>query len=117
MSNRRRGWESGLPKKETEIRWSLLQSTQLATKLDRYDHSSLSSFYHFFFIFIYFILIFIFNIFFVLQNPDAIQVNFCGNSRKSMHVSVEASLKKLQTSYIDLLYVHWCMYMRRKKEE
>ncbi|KAG1822881.1 NADP-dependent oxidoreductase domain-containing protein [Suillus subaureus] len=26
---------------------------------------------------------------------------------KSMHLSVEASLKKLRTSYIDILYVHW----------
>lgn len=26
---------------------------------------------------------------------------------KSMHISVEASLKKLRTSYIDILYVHW----------
>ena len=32
---------------------------------------------------------------------------FGGNSTKSLHVSVEASLKKLQTSYIDILYVHW----------
>jgi aryl-alcohol dehydrogenase-like predicted oxidoreductase len=24
-----------------------------------------------------------------------------------MHLSVEASLKKLRTSYIDILYVHW----------
>ena len=24
-----------------------------------------------------------------------------------MHVSVEASLKKLRTDYIDILYVHW----------
>ncbi len=24
-----------------------------------------------------------------------------------MHISVEASLKKLRTSYIDLLYLHW----------
>lgn len=24
-----------------------------------------------------------------------------------MHVSVEASLKKLRTSYIDILYLHW----------
>lgn len=32
---------------------------------------------------------------------------FSGNSTKSMHVSVEASLKKLRTTYIDILYVHW----------
>ena len=29
------------------------------------------------------------------------------NHTKSVHVSVEASLKKLRTSYIDILYVHW----------
>lgn len=34
-------------------------------------------------------------------------VNFCGNSRKSLHLSVRDSLKKLQTDYIDLLYLHW----------
>ncbi|KAK5172788.1 uncharacterized protein LTR77_002908 [Saxophila tyrrhenica] len=33
--------------------------------------------------------------------------NFQGNHSKSLHVSLAASLKKLQTSYIDLLYVHW----------
>jgi predicted oxidoreductase len=32
---------------------------------------------------------------------------YVGNSVKSMHVSVEGSLKKLKTSYIDILYVHW----------
>jgi aryl-alcohol dehydrogenase-like predicted oxidoreductase len=36
-----------------------------------------------------------------------IHVNFSGNSAKSLHESVAASLKKLQTDYIDLLYVHW----------
>ncbi|KAK3390986.1 norsolorinic acid reductase [Podospora didyma] len=36
-----------------------------------------------------------------------IMANYGGNSTKSLHVSVEASLRKLQTSYIDLLYVHW----------
>jgi len=36
-----------------------------------------------------------------------ILVNTTGNGTKSLHLSVEASLKKLQTSYIDLLYVHW----------
>ncbi|TEB30616.1 Aldo/keto reductase [Coprinellus micaceus] len=30
-----------------------------------------------------------------------------GNSVKSMQVSVAASLKKLRTDYIDLLYIHW----------
>ncbi|EGN98352.1 hypothetical protein SERLA73DRAFT_109791 [Serpula lacrymans var. lacrymans S7.3] len=35
------------------------------------------------------------------------QVNYVGNNIKSMHISVDASLKKLQTSYIDILYLHW----------
>ena len=30
-----------------------------------------------------------------------------GNSAKSLQVSVGKSLKKLRTSYIDLLYLHW----------
>ncbi|ETS83176.1 Norsolorinic acid reductase [Pestalotiopsis fici W106-1] len=36
-----------------------------------------------------------------------IAANFTGNGTKSLHTSVNASLKKLQTDYIDLLYVHW----------
>ncbi|KAJ8063412.1 hypothetical protein OCU04_008632 [Sclerotinia nivalis] len=36
-----------------------------------------------------------------------ILINTGGNGTKSLHVSIEASLKKLRTSYIDLLYVHW----------
>lgn len=32
---------------------------------------------------------------------------YAGNSAKSLHVSVDASLKKLRTTYIDLLYLHW----------
>jgi len=39
--------------------------------------------------------------------PHAVYV---GNNIKSMHVSVEESLKKLRTDYIDLLYVHWWDY-------
>lgn len=38
---------------------------------------------------------------------NKIMANFTGNGTKSLHTSVEASLKKLQTDYIDLLYVHW----------
>src|ERR1700730_13353524 len=32
---------------------------------------------------------------------------YTGNHVKSMLLSVEASLKKLRTHYIDILYVHW----------
>lgn len=32
-----------------------------------------------------------------------IMANFTGNGSKSLHTSVEASLQKLQTSYIDLV--------------
>ena len=35
------------------------------------------------------------------------KVLYTGNNIKSMHISVEASLKKLRTTYIDILYVHW----------
>lgn len=34
------------------------------------------------------------------------QISFHGNSKKSMTTSVDASLKKLRTHYIDILYVH-----------
>ena len=44
------------------------------------------------------------------QKSIPIQVNYTGNSLKSLHVSVEASLKKLRTTYIDILYVHWWDY-------
>ncbi|CAK5265822.1 unnamed protein product [Mycena citricolor] len=37
----------------------------------------------------------------------ALEVNYAGSNRKSMTLSVEASLKKLRTSYIDILYVHF----------
>jgi len=33
--------------------------------------------------------------------------SYVGNNMKSLHLSLEASLKKLRTSYIDILYVHW----------
>lgn len=34
-------------------------------------------------------------------------VNFCGNHKKSLHMSLRDSLAKLQTDYIDVLYLHW----------
>lgn len=38
--------------------------------------------------------------------------NLCGNSRKSMHVSIRDSLRKLQTDYIDIFYVHFVSKLR-----
>ncbi|OQU94892.1 hypothetical protein CLAIMM_01178 [Cladophialophora immunda] len=43
----------------------------------------------------------------VFSEPQLQQSNFGANSTKSLVLSVEASLKKLRTSYIDLLYVHY----------
>ncbi|KAL2809386.1 NADP-dependent oxidoreductase domain-containing protein [Aspergillus granulosus] len=34
-------------------------------------------------------------------------VNYSGNSRRSLHMSVRDSLLKLQTDWVDILYVHW----------
>ncbi|GEM08962.1 aryl-alcohol dehydrogenase [Rhodotorula toruloides] len=39
-----------------------------------------------------------------------------GNSRRSLHVSVRDSLAKLQTEWIDILYVHWWDYTTSIKE-
>ena len=33
--------------------------------------------------------------------------SFTGNNMKSLHNSVEDSLKKFKTDYLDILYVHW----------
>ena len=33
--------------------------------------------------------------------------NLCGNSKKSMHVSIRDSLRKLQTDYVDIFYIHF----------
>ncbi|EED78150.1 predicted protein [Postia placenta Mad-698-R] len=35
------------------------------------------------------------------------QTHYIGNNMKSLYLSVEASLKKLRTEYIDILYLHW----------
>lgn len=40
-------------------------------------------------------------------NGDVIHSAFGGNNAKSLRTSVDASLKKLQTEYIDILYLHW----------
>jgi hypothetical protein len=42
--------------------------------------------------------------------------NYSGNNAKSLHVSVEASLKKLRTTYIDILTVHWWDYTTSVEE-
>ncbi|KAJ7435792.1 NADP-dependent oxidoreductase domain-containing protein [Mycena galericulata] len=45
---------------------------------------------------------------FKARNPNVSkQATYIGNNIKSMHLSVEASLKKLRTTYIDILYLHW----------
>ncbi|CAD6574347.1 MAG: hypothetical protein ASARMPREDX12_006561 [Alectoria sarmentosa] len=41
------------------------------------------------------------------SEPVAIKSNYLGNSSKSLRVSLEASLRKLGTTYVDLLYIHW----------
>ncbi|RAH71301.1 Aldo/keto reductase [Aspergillus aculeatinus CBS 121060] len=42
-----------------------------------------------------------------LYHPSYPKINFAGNHRRSLHLSVHDSLAKLQTSYVDILYVHW----------
>ena len=50
-------------------------------------------------------------------DPNVMQkTSYCGNNMKSMHISVEASLKKLRTSYIDIFYVHWWDYSTSVEE-
>ena len=44
------------------------------------------------------------------HEKEKIQSNFGGNGTKSLRLSVDNSLKRLQTSYIDLLYLHWFDY-------
>ncbi|QLG70959.1 hypothetical protein HG535_0A09080 [Zygotorulaspora mrakii] len=42
--------------------------------------------------------------------------NFAGNNRRSLHVSVRDSLRKLKTDYIDILYLHWWDHMTSIEE-
>ena len=44
------------------------------------------------------------------------KTHYIGNGSKVLHLSVEASLKKLRTSYIDILYVHWWDYTTTVEE-
>ena len=41
------------------------------------------------------------------QGRKIIQSNFGGMNAKSLRHSLEGSLKKLQTSFVDVLYIHW----------
>jgi len=41
------------------------------------------------------------------DESQKLQSNYQGNHAKSLKLSIKDSLRKLQTDYIDLLYVHW----------
>ncbi|KAI8271213.1 Norsolorinic acid reductase B [Colletotrichum sp. SAR11_239] len=47
---------------------------------------------------------------YMTHDKQRLQSNYGGNSIKSLKHSVEKSLKALQTSYIDILYLHWWDY-------
>ncbi len=51
-----------------------------------------------------------------LTRPDAIDPNSGGNSRKNMRQSVERSLQRLKTDYLDILYLHAWDYMTPVEE-
>jgi aryl-alcohol dehydrogenase-like predicted oxidoreductase len=42
--------------------------------------------------------------------------NATGNHRRSLHVSIRDSLSKLQTDWIDILYLHWWDYLSSIEE-
>jgi aryl-alcohol dehydrogenase-like predicted oxidoreductase len=42
--------------------------------------------------------------------------NSCGNHRRSLNISLRDSLRKLQTDYIDVLYLHWWDHTTSIKE-
>ncbi|KAI0073903.1 Aldo/keto reductase [Panus rudis PR-1116 ss-1] len=44
------------------------------------------------------------------------KTHYAGNNIKSLHLSIKASLKKLRTSYIDILYLHWWDYVTSIEE-
>lgn len=40
------------------------------------------------------------------DEPGA-RISYLGNGKRSMNLSVRDSLEKLQTTWIDILYLHW----------
>lgn len=53
---------------------------------------------------------------YTLTKPDSTDPNSGGNSRKNMMRSVETSLKRLKTDYIDVLYLHAWDYLTPVEE-
>jgi len=51
-----------------------------------------------------------------MNKEGHININHAGNHRKNMFESLEASLKRLQTNYIDLYYVHFWDYATPTEE-
>ncbi|KAG1745954.1 NADP-dependent oxidoreductase domain-containing protein [Suillus paluster] len=49
-------------------------------------------------------------------SSEAQNISYTGNSVMSMRISVEASLNKRRTSYIDILYLHWWDFDTSVKE-
>jgi aryl-alcohol dehydrogenase-like predicted oxidoreductase len=50
------------------------------------------------------------------QSDISHKVNYIGNHAKSLHISIRDSLKKLRTSYVDILYVHFWEYSTSVEE-
>ena len=50
------------------------------------------------------------------QSDISHKVNYIGNHAKSLHLSIRDSLKKLRTSYVDILYVHFWEYSTSVEE-
>lgn len=51
-----------------------------------------------------------------LGHETRVNANFGGNSIKNLRGAIETSLKRLQTSYIDLYYVHWWDHVTTAEE-